>query len=905
MNQKQMIFIKGQNRSKDITYCEFDSQIGKWQVVFRGSSQVYTYSFENVECLIGQEINQKEICISKNGIEFSGMKEVVLFRGNNKVFWHICFNNGFEEDYPEHELEISGSCLIEEQSKRVFEYLKKIANLSNLKNEETEEKLLPKRYESIAAISSKVALAKYLNPYQPTMALKENKIPIFPFGCNKSQYQAVKNAVENQISVIEGPPGTGKTQTILNIIANILMQGKTVLIASNNNAAIENVYEKLSAPKYDLGFLVAQLGNSENKRKFILEQTKDYPNFEHWRLADVFSSLGEVKKLTEELQEIFDKQEKIASLKQELADLQIEKKHFANYVNESNVSIDRNKLKQNLSSKRIMKLWQNCQNQCIKRKKLGILFRLKSFLFYGIRDWKFYNQEIAMVITTFQWLFLERKEQEIIEQISDYEKVVGNKKSVLTDMTELSMEVLKHNLAEKYGQNKERRIFSEDELWKSSEIVLAEYPVVLSTTFSSKTSLSKEVVYDYLIIDEASQVDIATGALALSCAKNAIIVGDTKQLPNIVDPEAKKEAQEIFNQSGLNNGYHFANSFLQSVMDILPDVAKVLLREHYRCHPKIINFCNQKFYNGNLLVMTEDFGEEEVLSVVKTVKGNHSRGRYNQRQIDVIINEILPDLKIEREEIGIITPYRNQGKKISHQIEGIDVSTVHKFQGREKEAIIISTVDDEITDFTDDPYLLNVAISRAKKNLILVITGNEQSSEKNISDLIAYINYNNFEISDSKIYSIFDYLYTQYTKERMEYLKEHKKVSRYDSENLMYGLLMDIIDSENYSGIDVICHFPFNMLIKNPELLNDRECEYAMNPATHVDFLIFNKVSKRPILVVEVDGYSFHKEGTKQFERDQLKDSILRQYQIPVLRFKTNGSREKEIIVKKLEEFLA
>lgn len=70
-------------------------------------------------------------------------------------------------------------------------------------------------------------------------------------------------------------------------------------------------------------------------------------------------------------------------------------------------------------------------------------------------------------------------------------------------------------------------------------------PIVpyLSTTFSSKTSLSREVIYDYLIIDEATQVDIATGALALSCAKNAIIVGDTKQLTNIVNPEIKKEAQ--------------------------------------------------------------------------------------------------------------------------------------------------------------------------------------------------------------------------------------------------------------------------------------------------------------------------------------------------------------------------
>ena len=73
--------------------------------------------------------------------------------------------------------------------------------------------------------------------------------------------------MENQISVIQGPPGTGKTQTILNIMANILMQGKTVQIVSNNNFSTNNVQEKLSSPKCNLGFTVVTLGNSNNKKR--------------------------------------------------------------------------------------------------------------------------------------------------------------------------------------------------------------------------------------------------------------------------------------------------------------------------------------------------------------------------------------------------------------------------------------------------------------------------------------------------------------------------------------------------------------------------------------------------------------------------------------------------------------
>ena len=108
------------------------------------------------------------------------------------------------------------------------------------------------------------------------------------------------------------------------------------------------------------------------------------------------------------------------------------------------------------------------------------------------------------------------------------------------------MVALKDKLARKYEGKSSRKIFSKDNLWKEPYDVLDEYPVILSTTFSSRNSLNSDVVYDYLIMDEASQVDIATGALALSCARNVVIVGDTKQLPNVVTDDVKAKAKAIF-----------------------------------------------------------------------------------------------------------------------------------------------------------------------------------------------------------------------------------------------------------------------------------------------------------------------------------------------------------------------
>ncbi|MED9903507.1 MAG: AAA domain-containing protein [Lachnospiraceae bacterium] len=902
-----MIIIKGEIKTPDIISCMYNSYTKKMDVKFN-NGKTYSYAYSNVEWLKDpQVLNHDMYRISRDGREFFDIKAIYVFRSTYESYWHICFGDGSERDYHRNDLHIIESCLAQSQSSNVFEYIKQIAGLSNLRNEETGEKLLSKRFEKISFVGDEVALAKYLNPSSlQNKRTGREYIPIFPFGCNNSQYKAVKNAMENQISVIQGPPGTGKTQTILNIIANILMQDKTVQIVSNNNSATENVYEKLSSSEYNLGFVAATLGSSKNKKLFVEQQDTKYPDFSLWKTNEnPYDLQKRIAEQSSQLKNVFDNQEKLACLRQEFSQLVTEREYFKQYVEESDVNTDSVTFKKKLSSKHWMELWQECQLISEEKKTIGFWFKIKAFLKYGVIDWNFYKQDISKIITTFQAMYYGAKQVELSAEIAAIEKYPNSvNKNLLEDLCNQSMVVLKDKLARKYEGNSSRKIFNEDNLWKEPYDVLAEYPVILSTTFSSRNSLNSDVVYDYLIMDEASQVDIATGALALSCAKNVVIVGDTKQLPNVVTDDIKAKAKAIFDTYNVNEGYQYTKSFLQSILDVMPNVTQILLREHYRCHPKIINFCNQKFYRGELIIMTTDKGEEDVLSVVKTVAGNHERNHYSQRQIDVIKNEIIPKYVSNPEETGIIAPYKNQVEALSREITNIDAATVHKFQGKEKENIIISTVDDEISDFADDPYLINVAVSRAKKKLMLVVTGNEQTRERNITDLIDYIEYNNFEVVQSKIYSIFDYLYKQYTEERMAYLQKHKKVSEYDSENLMYSLVEEIISDNKYASLDVVCHFPLNMLIKNPELLNEQECRYAMNPATHLDFLVYNRISKKPVLAIEVDGYEYHKEDTVQASRDLMKNHIMELYEIPLLRFKTNGSGEREKIVEILEKLV-
>ena len=539
-----------------------------------------------------------------------------------------------------------------------------------------------------------------------------------------------------------------------------------------------------------------------------------------------------------------------------------------------------------------------------KQKQIGFWFKIKALIKYGITDFKSYKQDISDFIIIIQSMFYKAKYLEILNNIKDIEEFLKSiSDNNIKEFTDNSMIVFKDYLAQKY-ENRSRKRFTDKDLWLKSEEFLMDYPIVLSTTFSSRSSLNSNTVYDYLIIDEASQVDIATGSLAISCAKNVVIVGDTKQLANIVPPKLKPQVESVFSKYNIDNGYKFTNSFLQSILDVLPNVPQTTLREHYRCHPKIIEFCNQKFYNGELIIMTKDNDEKDVLLVKKTAKGNHVRDHYSQRQIDVIKQNIITEYSLDADETGIISPYRNQVNALNNEIGQFEIDTVHKFQGREKDNIIISTVDDEISDFVDDPNLLNVAISRAKKRLMIVVTGNPQKKERIITELIDYINYNNFEVSDSNVCSVFDYLYSQYKDERDEYLKKHSKISMYDSENLMYSLIKDIIADNKFSSLGVICRIPLRMLIRKFDLLSAEEYKYAMNTSTHLDFLIYNKITKKPLLAIEVDGYEYHKEGTAQAERDKLKNNIMNTCHIKLLRFKTNGSGEKEKIISTIKTLL-
>jgi KaiC/GvpD/RAD55 family RecA-like ATPase len=822
---------------------------------------------------------------------YKGDRCVIVYKNNSKEF-----------SFGKNRAKIVRTALSGDKAFNVFNYLKEIAETVGLKTEEGNN-ILVKSYDSISEIPNDCILASLLNGSLSTGNSNSANSDFFPFGFNLSQRNAVNTAFSNNLSVIEGPPGTGKTQTILNIIANAILNGQSVAVVSSNNSATKNVYEKLE--KHGIEFIAALLGNSQNKKEFISSQ-KEIPDLSQFNLSDIEKGnlKGKTVTLVSQLSENLDKKNELASLKLQIDNIKTEYEHFKEtYKGQIEKNVE---LKKNITSEKILELWISLEALAKRRKKISLIKRFIYRLKYGIKDKLFFTNSLDEMIFICQLKYYPSKIHELTNRIDFLEHSLTSfsfdKK--MKDYTEISMQLLKAELYKRYNLLK-REPYTISELRQKSDKFIKDYPVIMSTTYSLRQSLSDKLFYDYVIIDESSQVDLATGALALSCAKRAVIVGDIKQLPNVVDTDMQIKTDLIFNSYNLKNAYRYSNhSLLSSVIELLPNVPRTLLREHYRCHPKIIEFCNKKFYNNQLIIHTEYTDKRQPLVVYKTAQGNHARERMNQRQIDIIKQEIIPNEKLENVDLGIVTPYRNQTNALQKTFQGtsIKADTVDKFQGRENEVIILSTVDNEISDFTDNPNRLNVAVSRAVEQLILVVNGNENQKDNNISDLIKYIEYNNFSVVQSELNSIFDLLYKGYEEERAKVIRKSGKASEFDSENLMFGLIKQVLANESFLKYDVLLHFPIRRLIKEFSKLDIQETKYASNSLTHLDFLIYNKLGKVPILGIEVDGFEFHKDGTKQAERDKMKDKILEKYNFPLLRFKTNESNEKEKLTNKLNE---
>lgn len=939
---KDMVIIKGKNGLDDITnklvHFQNLAERNMYEIKYYGNGIKYTPGASNI--IMGEKPkrldikNEKIYCDEKVLINVQCLLQFNCRIGSvTRIIYkdrkcHTVYSDRLKilENDPEHQ---SVSQMLDYVEDIIQNDIKHDRN----KNEDkiNIKKDLAAQVNKIRFIHADSVLYSYLlhNPIK-VRQIDLNNI-IYPFNFNLSQKAALENALTHSISVIQGPPGTGKTQTILNILANLVaVQHKSVAVVSNNNEAVKNVQEKMEAAGY--GFLTALLGSKGENQKEFFSNMPEVPSLQDWNCTQDINALYRGnnrlgKKLNGLLKVYRDKKKK----EQELRDWQTEQKHFEEYYSKKVNRSEEIQLPEVFQTADII-LSFLAENAVVWEGKMlyKLLYRFKLKFKYKMKgterpDWK--------TLITLQRKFYILQIKEIVNEISmmEYQLAQNSFDDLLKEYQKVSA-VLFRNYLYLSHNNLGKADFTIEDYKKRYEEFIKRYPIILSSTqsirkslpYNSKAASADEYLLDYVIIDESSQVDLIRGMLAFSCCKNVIIVGDEKQLPQIVN----KDLEKWLKTEPIGSEYNYFTENIMSSMRLLygEELPCTTLLEHYRCHPKIIGFCNQRYYDGKLIPCTNADTTVEPLILYKTPEGNHMRnkntgekqGRYNQRELDVIKKEILKNLNIDdNEKVGIVTPFRLQADKASEELnDAILCDTVHKYQGKEREIMIMTTVLDNKEDswrminFVDDPNMVNVAVSRAQKQFILDTDHDLFLHKgKEIGALMRYIQYNTPEkyIMESQVISVFDLLYKRFSDKLLPLKKKMNPKAEYKSEEAVRVLLEEIFKQEEYNLYGYNDQVYLSELLhdyrgewKKDGLLTKEEFDFVKNRSS-VDFLIHDKMDKTCILVIEVDGFSSHENKPKHLKHDKLKNSILEKYKIPLLRLKTNGSGEREKIENALD----
>lgn len=472
---KQVIFLKDKSGAfklrDDIKSFGYEERREQYYVQFKKGDNYLYYNPSNVD--VAEFARQLEppfrITRKTDGKVFFHVLGVRVFEGRENNAYRIIYENGTGKNYPADYVAVEEH-IDDHRSINVWEYLNEVAKYNIIPVDDDKAVSLADKYTKMEFVAKKSLLETYLNVESYGNPSTGQSAPIFPFGCNRSQYKAVKNALENRISVIQGPPGTGKTQTILNILANLLLDGKTMEIVSNNNSAVENVKEKLEANGLD--FLCAQLGRASNKKEFVEAQTGAFPDMSSWKLGNAKKLRQEDVALSREMQELYECQEKLALCSERLTEYWRQVQRFPKKV----------EAVRKWSSETLEKYFLLASREMERKQRLTWWTRFR------LRYHRLPATEEAP--DELQYLLITTRISELERQCKQYSLFVEGADAKNDRLREISMLILKDYLSRKYDSTKARTVFAADEVYLKSRDFLREYPVILSTTFSATSNIN-------------------------------------------------------------------------------------------------------------------------------------------------------------------------------------------------------------------------------------------------------------------------------------------------------------------------------------------------------------------------------------------------------------------------------
>ena len=463
---------------------------------------------------------------------------------------------------------------------------------------------------------------------------------------NVNQKIAVKKVLQSEkFHIIQGPPGSGKTHTIIEIIKHLYSSDKKVLLTTHTHVALDNIIERLdSFNSRDILRLGPNEKISDNILKYSLnEQIKKHPDYH---------KILEKMKMIEKLEKRGDDFENVLSV---------------------------TSTKMSFLNRLFNRIFNNNENENMVNN-------------YGVVPSKDHN----------------------IERINEIKSEISQ---------------IRNNIQYDIVNNAK---------------------IIASTVLSSSSFLTKDIEFDYVIMDEASQVPVYMALIPLLKTDMFILIGDNKQL----QPIQNKNASYLLNKSIFN-----------LLIEKYPE-NYTFLNIQYRMNEKISNIASELYYDDKLL--TGDIAKKQMITLVNnkyfllnedviTVMDTSSvgfdesyvsNGCLNVFEANLIVDIVraLVNNDVCEDEIGIITPYRKQKNHINNLLKKmgsvVECDTIYRFQGREKDVIIISLCKSSDKSlgffqrkFLDDENQLNVSITRSRKKLIIIGNFSMLSDAENIRKL--------------------------------------------------------------------------------------------------------------------------------------------------------------------------
>lgn len=645
----------------------------------------------------------------------------------------------------------------------------------------------------------------------------EDFIQITPLNIN--QKEAVRLAFNQKLSVITGPPGTGKTQVVLNILANALVFNKKVLLASKNNQAVDNVKEKLSAIIKEPDFFL-RFGSKTEIRDNTKPKIESYIRRIHNRLVNDNSekinilkntlkeNLDFIKKSLARIEKRKLLEEEVNNLEQTIEELKTAFQNWLGGPNKESINVFNDKSLKDLNN--TTSLLSRNKNEIISKysglsKITFNLIKKRSYASVLISSFESFLPDLKIlarnqnkspvlqdlkngqaIITGYDQLikFIESGIL-LINKKNEFEKSISDKQLHLKDVI-AEIELIKSNEQDILKSIENRRLendslgipllnelihqklFKSDEAqlnkykdyipdnipWKSLEIptfvnttneFLSTFNIVSITSLSIKSAFPlANDLFDILVIDEASQCDIASALPLILRSKQLVIIGDPMQLKHISKVQPYEE-KYILNKLNIDTNLRldYVNESLYDYcynLSIISKSQSVFLKEHFRCHPQIIGYSNKAFYGPkmgqelDILTTDEQYQFEPKGIFWINIEGSHHQQRNaNKKEQEKVIDlAIKLSDKHKEASIGITTPFKHQAKDLNEAIPNvyrnkIKADTVHRFQGDEKDIMILSlVVSSDSPKYKAEwvnnkvPFLINVAVTRAKNSLYII-----------------------------------------------------------------------------------------------------------------------------------------------------------------------------------------